>query len=330
MLCSTSNIGICNIWIWFFLFGAVCILIYNVQNTLDIFDKKINRILDKQILDRQLLNILERKFLERKLNNKKQISISPKNLKHCYYQPSINSLIEVSSNEGDESESDIDLDIDDVDGECAYESDDDYTNINIDYIECGDKCEQLVKNVHMSLDLDKLDDINVKLLREVSENNGDLNFDVNSNLVELTVDEFVDNLKSVGETMETNETNETMETNEMMVMKVNEEKELNFKPKKKENKENKENYKKLHLSELRKYVIEHNLGIDASKMKKPEILKAIELKENEFKENNVELEVEENEFKENELKENNVEVEVELKENNVEVEVELKEDEVIL
>ena len=53
-------------------------------------------------------------------------------------------------------------------------------------------------------------------------------------------------------------------------------------PKKRESRknigENKEDYKKMNLTDLRKYVIDNHINIDVSKMKKPEILKVIELK----------------------------------------------------
>ena len=49
-------------------------------------------------------------------------------------------------------------------------------------------------------------------------------------------------------------------------------------------KDNKDDYKKMNLSDLRKYVMDNNMDIDVSKMKKPEILKAIELKMMELKE----------------------------------------------
>ena len=244
--------------------------------------------------------------LEKKINDvpidkikdkENKTTISPKNLKHCYYQPSISSLIEVSSNDDDS----------DIESECgAYESDNDnYSDIN-------SNCEKMVKTIHMPLDLNNFDDINVKFLNEVSnfsEKTKNLKIDDGSVLdveleVELEVDELNDDLSNNLKNM----TNELRETNELI--KVNEEKELNFKQKNKENKKNIEieNYKKMHLSELKKYVFDNKLGFDASKMKKNEILKAIELKENELKENNVG----------DELKENNVEV------------VEIKEDEVIL
>ena len=67
-------------------------------------------------------------------------------------------------------------------------------------------------------------------------------------------------------------------------------KELNFKPKKRERESRKNidgDYKKMNLTDLRKYVVENNINIDVSKMKKPEILKAMEeLKNKSVEENN--------------------------------------------
>ena len=73
-------------------------------------------------------------------------------------------------------------------------------------------------------------------------------------------------------------------------------------------------YKKMNLTDLRKYIIENNINVDASKMKKPEILRAMEeLKKNEckeivrneynndFKENEYNNDFKENEFKDDEI-----------------------------
>lgn len=280
MLCSNSGSMIMVIFL-LLIFGAVCMLIQKISNLMYILsfvekDVKMACSMMRNIID------LEKSFDDtnptfNKIQipeNKKTISISPKNLKHYPYQPSISSLIEVSSND------------DDSDSDCAYESDDDYNDLNINYSECGDdKCEKMVKNVHMSLDLDKLEDINVKLLREVSGSD-EKNVEVEVE-VDVEVDELDSDLKNVSNELKEEFKEESKEVN------VHEEKELNFNQKKKEHKEN---YKKMNLPELRKYVIDHKLNIDASKMKKPELLKAIELKENvveELKENAVE-ELEEN------------------------------------
>ena len=93
------------------------------------------------------------------------------------------------------------------------------------------------------------------------------------------------------------------EENDGLLIKTSEPKELNFKPKKRESRKNMGDgdYKKMNLIDLRKYIIENNINVDASKMKKPDILRAMEeLKKNECKEI-VNNNFEENEFKDHEI-----------------------------
>jgi len=66
---------------------------------------------------------------------------------------------------------------------------------------------------------------------------------------------------------------------EITETELSEPKDLTFKPKKRESRKNisSNDYKKMNLPDLRKYIAENNINLpDASKMKKPEILKAIE------------------------------------------------------
>jgi hypothetical protein len=259
-------------------------------------------------------------------DNKKEINILPENFKHFYYPTSPSSLIEVSSDDNTTStyESDSDNEHDDDDNE----QDNNFNNSEI-------------KNVHMSLDLDDLEDIHVLLLDEISNVEQSSEKEKHEALVEnqtasvVVVDNpspsvvVVDNPSPSVVVVENPSPSVVVVDNpspsvvvEENVNEMSEPKELNFKPKKRESRKNmgdSGDYKKMNLTDLRKYVIENNINIDASKMKKPEILRAIEelkeLKEckeivkndyeNEFKENGFnENEIKENEIKENEFKEN--------------------------
>jgi hypothetical protein len=219
--------------------------------------------------------------------NKKEINILPENFKH-FYPTSQSSLIEVSS---------------DDDTTSTYET---YSDCEQEYIDCE------IKNVHMSLDLDDLEDIHVLLLDEISNVEQIKEPITSQEVVELIeetkttqqVVELIEKPKTTKEVLKLLEepkstqellkeennililTSEICETNE--VSEISEPKELNFKQKKRESRKNMGNgdYKKMNLTDLRKYIIENAINIDASKMKKPEILKAMEeLKKNEYKEN---------------------------------------------
>jgi len=209
--------------------------------------------------------------------NKKEINILPENFKH-FYPTSQTSLIEVSS---------------DDDTTSTYET---YSDYEQEYNDCE------IKNVHMSLDLDDLEDINVLLLDEISNVEQIEEPIASQEVVELLeeqkstqeVVELLEKQKSTQEILKEENnililTSEICETNESFESSVmSEPKELNFKQKKRESRKNMGNgdYKKMNLTDLRKYIIENFINIDASKMKKPEILKAMEeLKKNEYKEN---------------------------------------------
>jgi hypothetical protein len=256
--------------------------------------------------------------------NKKEINILPENFKNFYYPTSPSSLIEVSSDDNTTS---------------SYETDsDDEEDIN-DY---------KIKNVHMSLDLDNLENIHVLLLNEISSlepmeqkelpsqdiassknptslapmEQTELTLLENPNSVEkLTslevvveelnlvkeptiVKEVVEEPNSVKVVEEPNSVEVVFgEENDELLIKTSEPKELNFKPKKRESRKNMGDgdYKKMNLIDLRKYIIENNINIDASKMKKPDILRAIEeLKKNECKE------IVNNNFGENEFKDDEI------------------------
>ena len=246
--------------------------------------------------------------------NKKEINILPENFKHFYYPTSPSSLIEVSSDDNTTS---------------SYETDsDDEQDINFN--------DHKIKNVHMSLDLDNLENIHVLLLNEISDIKLPTE-DIASSETPTSVEELTSlkNLTSVEElTLLENPTsveeltsleNPTSveeptivkevveepnsvevvlgEENDGLLIKTSEPKELNFKPKKRESRKNMGDgdYKKMNLIDLRKYIIENNINVDASKMKKPDILRAMEeLKKNECKEI-VNNNFEENEFKDHEI-----------------------------
>jgi hypothetical protein len=232
--------------------------------------------------------------------NKKEINILPENFKHFYYPTSSSSLIEVSSD----------------DNTSSYETDsDDEHDIDFDFNDCK------IKNVHMSLELDNLEDIHVLLLDEISNIEGlnSVEEEKESTSAIIVEKEEEPNSAMVVEkeeepnsvTLEEKET-EKEELNTIMVIENNinelsEPKELNFKPKKRESRKNMGDgdYKKMNLTDLRKYVIENNLNIDTSKMKKPEILRAMEeLKKNECKEivkNEYDNNFRENDFKNDEI-----------------------------
>ena len=215
-------------------------------------------------------------------NENKEINILPNNF--IYYPTSPSSLIEVS---------------DDDRTTYSYESDID-ESYNFD--------NQQIKNVHMELDLDNLDNIRVMLLDEIA------------NIEELNMENSFDNVKD--ENIETQKNNLSSVVQENLLPVVQENllpvvqenllpivqenllpivqdetllvkdetlpvvKENLFSTKgvqkKRESRknmgENKEDYKKMNLTDLRKYVMDNQMNIDVSKMKKPEILKAIELK----------------------------------------------------
>jgi hypothetical protein len=219
---------------------------------------------------------------------KKEINILPENFKNFYYPPSPSSLIEVSSDDNTTT---------------SYETySDDEEDIDVNF----DNCK--IKNVHMSLKLDDLEDIHVLLLDEIS------NVEIQSNDLSSVVEE----LKPVVEELnpEVEELKELKPEVEDNINELCEPKELNFKPKKRESRKNMGDgdYKKMNLTDLRKYIIENNINVDASKMKKPEILRAMEeLKKNEckeivrneynndFKENEYNNDFKENEFKDDEI-----------------------------
>jgi len=241
-------------------------------------------------------------------NENKEINILPNNF--IYYPTSPSSLIEVSDDDGTtySYESDVDE---------SYNSD-----------------NQQIKNVHMELDLDNLDNIHVMLLDEIA------------NIEELNIENSFDNVKNknietqqnnllpvVQEDLSSSALQEDLSSSVLQedlsssvlkedlsssalqedlsssVLKedlsssvlqedllspvVKEdllspvvqietlplEKVVQRKRESRKNVgENKEDYKKMNLTDLRKYVIDNQMNIDVSKMKKPEILKAIELK----------------------------------------------------
>ena len=217
---------------------------------------------------------------------KKEINILPENFKNFYYPPSPSSLIEVSSDDNTTT---------------SYETySDDEEDIDVNF----DNCK--IKNVHMSLKLDDLEDIHVLLLDEIS------NVEIQSNDLSSVVEELkpvVEELKPEVEELEElkPEVEELKQVVEDNINELCEPKELNFKPKKRESRKNMGDgdYKKMNLTDLRKYIIENNINVDASKMKKPEILRAMEeLKKNECKEivrNEYNNDFKENEFKDDEI-----------------------------
>jgi hypothetical protein len=239
---------------------------------------------------------------------KKEINILPENFKNFYYPPSPSSLIEVSSDDNTTT---------------SYETySDDEEDIDVNF----DNCK--IKNVHMSLKLDDLEDIHVLLLDEIS------NVEIQSNDLSSVVEELkpvveelnpeVEELKELKPEVEelkelkpeVEELKELKPEVEDNINELCEPKELNFKPKKRESRKNMGDgdYKKMNLTDLRKYIIENNINVDASKMKKPEILRAMEeLKKNEckeivrneynndFKENEYNNDFKENEFKDDEI-----------------------------
>ena len=202
--------------------------------------------------------------------NKKEINILPENFKHFYYPTSSSSLIEVSSDDNTTS---------------SYETYSDDEQEDINFNDCK------IKNVRMSLDLDNLEDIHVLLLDEISN----IEIQTQEQITTSTMLELVEEPTTTEEVIKVVEELTTAEEvikvveeeNNNLILTTSEPKELNFKPKKRESRKNMGcgDYKKMNLTDLRKYIIENNINIDTSKMKKPEILKAMEeLKKNESKE----------------------------------------------
>jgi hypothetical protein len=240
-------------------------------------------------------------------NEKKEINILPNNF--IYYPTSPSSLIEVSDDDGTTY---------------SYESDVD-ESFNSD--------NQQIKNVHMELDLDNLDNIHVMLLDEIAnieelniensfDNIKDENIEIQQNDL-LSIKKDLSLLVVEGETLSSvvKEDLSSSVVKEDLSLKVVKEDLLSSVVKedlsssvvkedlsssvvkedlsssalqietlplakgvqrKRESRknvgENKEDYKKMNLTDLRKYVMDNQMNIDVSKMKKPEILKAIELK----------------------------------------------------
>ena len=283
--------------IFFFLLVALfalniyCIHMCNKLNDeIDTINAKLNVRINNEL--QYELNKLKEKFLQTSDNTNSQNNRNNQNNQNnqnkeinIYYGSSPSSLIEVSSDDNS-------LYDEDYDDEYEYDP---------------DGCE--IKNVHMSLELENLEDIHVLLLDEVSEDDknanevtvakeikndvleniksdelvDELNLDANLKADELNLDA---NLKVDNSNLNVDISNtKTNSTN----LKVDE---LNFKPKKRESRESRKNienndYKKMNLTELRKYVSENNINLsEISKMKKPEILKAIEEIKN-IKESNV-------------------------------------------
>ena len=212
-------------------------------------------------------------------NDNKEINISPE---HFIYHPkSPSSLIEVSD--------------DDIDDDMTYESDDTY-NDNINY-------NSEIKNFYMSLDLNNLEDINVLLLDEVATAKEELPLvEEQMPLVEEQLPSVEEQLPLVEEQMPLVEEQLPLVEEQLSSMEEQKDTNLTFKPKKRESRknvgENKDDYKKMNLTDLRKYVVENNINIDASKMKKPEILRAMEeLKKTEI----IEDDSKNDEIKENDL-----------------------------
>jgi hypothetical protein len=224
---------------------------------------------------------------ECKLSENKEISVFPENF--IYYPKSPSSLIEVSSDDENDYDNDSDNSIYDYNNS-NNTSDNDNNDDNSVYN--LDDCE--IKNVHLELNLEKLEDINVSLLEKTVENtlknndNDDNKDDNKNNNVDDNKDDKEINLNN--DFLQEVETELGVEVDVEVEELVSSPKELNFKPKKRERESRKNidgDYKKMNLTDLRKYVVENNINIDVSKMKKPEILKAMEeLKNKSVEENN--------------------------------------------
>jgi len=167
----------------------------------------------------------------------KDIIISSNNINPNPYSPSLSSLIEVSDGGDSDNESDDDEEEED-------RSIDDYSSN--------------IKNVHMTLDLDELElnkfeNIHVLLLDNdtPTEHHENLENKPCTPVIVASVDEDISDLLVKPQSLS----------------------------KKIENKENKiidADIKKMNLTDLKKYVLDNKFNINTSKMKKTEILKAIE------------------------------------------------------
>jgi hypothetical protein len=167
----------------------------------------------------------------------KDIIISSDNIKPQPYSPSLSSLIEVSSNDGDSD--------DESNNEDIYDDESNYDNYLYD--------SSNIKNVHMTLDLDELE----------------LNKFENIHVLLLDNDtptEHHENLENKPSTpvMIANE-----DISDLLVKTPNPSKKI-------ETKLIDGDIKKMNLTDLKKYVSDNKLNINTSKMKKTEILKAIE------------------------------------------------------
>ena len=253
---------------------------------------------------------------ECKLSENKEISVFPENF--IYYPKSPSSLIEVSSDDENDYDNDSDNSIYDNDNNSDNDdNNDDNSLYNLD------DCE--IKNVHLELNLEKLEDINVSLLEKTVENTLNNDDNVNDNKDDNKNDNKNDNddkddnndnddNNDIDDNNDNNDNNNNDDNKDDKEINLNNDflqevetelgvevdveveelvsspKELNFKPKKRERESRKNidgDYKKMNLTDLRKYVVENNINIDVSKMKKPEILKAMEeLKNKSVEENN--------------------------------------------
>lgn len=236
-----------------FLFIVYTYYLYNK------LESKINNIFPQMI---DMINVIRQDQIINDSNKKIYLEPEPEinENESKFNKNSLTSLIEVSDEESDErSETTDENDY----GSSSDESFDD---------EDEDEYDDNVKKVHLSLDLDKIEDINVLLIDEVKENAIDeIDIKENANdendIKENAIEEIEIDLEPEDIKENSNESEQIAETESETVVK-----------RKRESRKNNSDgdYKKMHLPELKKYVIDKNIYLDPSKLKKPELLKLIE------------------------------------------------------
>ena len=200
----------------------------------------------------------------------KEICIPSDKIGNMYYPLSPSSLIEVSSDEGNSEENDYeDSDTDDTDDTDDDDNDDTNNEVN-DY--SGNSSN--IKNVHMTLDLDELE-------LNKFENIHVLLLDNNSPIQEEII--ALESPSPIQEIVPEQSTNIT----ELLTTKKKSTTDSDL--------------KKMNLTDLRKYAIDNKMNIEVSKMKKTELLKAMdEYKNKQEKEKEREKEREKEKEKERE------------------------------
>jgi hypothetical protein len=221
------------------------VYVYYLYNKLE---SKINKIFPQMI---DMINVIRQDQILNDSNKKIYLEQNDEEMdkNESGFKNNSTSLIEVSDEESDEqSESSLDDDDYDTSSNESFDDDDDDN----------------IKTVHLSLDLDKIEDINVLLIGESNEAK-----ESHDNKIEE-----IDNTNIEEINLELEDIKENLIESEPIVEIESDKIEKRKKESRKNNSDG--DYKKMHLPELKKYVMDKNIYSDPSKLKKPELLKLIE------------------------------------------------------